>query len=341
MPKPKAKKLPASAGAVAAPDRPSSAARGRVSKKSQGVPVETTGPKKTRGVPTGAAGLDVFAIGAPTSDRVLPEGFQSLPPAGLASATQPFEQLQWLSRRSGLSQQTPWGALPLGFVEATGITLPVVARLCSEHDDRDAFIFNLTPSDEAIFANPLARAYVARPELVKSMQTLLESLHCPPSMSQALVGSSAFSISPFMVARQALWVDFLAFLQPAHALASGPFGASAGIHQPFDDSSQSLSEQTPFTVFMGAMLPHFLQSEAGKGYRVLKVSIPSLESSLNSHLQSLRQLRDAAAKTQSGWLIGAWLNYRNLYLLQVAGKAWCERHLRVLSEGVLVGAKNR
>lgn len=341
MAKPKAKKLSVPAGAVAAPDRQSPAARGRGSKKSAGSPAEATAPRKALGTPTKTNGLDFFALGELVPGRVLPEGFQSLPPIGLASATQPFEQLEWLSRRPGLSQQTPWGALPLGFVEATGISLPVVARLCSEHDDRDAFIFNLTPSDEAIFANPLARGYVARPELVKSMQALLESLQRPSSVAQALVSSAEFSISPFMVARQAFWVDFLEFLQPAHALASGPFGASAGIHQPFDDSSQSLSEQTPFTVFMGAMLPHFLQSEAGKAHRVLKVSIPSLESSLNSHLQSLRQLRDAAAKTRSGWLIGAWLNYRNLYLLQVAGKAWCERHLRALSEGVLVGAKDR
>jgi hypothetical protein len=171
------------------------------------------------------------------------------------------------------------------------------------------------------------------------MQALLQSLHQPAAQAQALVASAEFSISPFMLARQAFWADFLKFLEPAHALASGPFGASASIHQPFDDTSQSLSGQTPFTVFMGAMLPPFLRSDAGKGYRVMKVSVPALESSLNVHLQSLRQLRDAAAKTKSGWLISAWLNYRNLYLVQVAGKAWCERHLRALSEGVLGGAK--
>ena len=316
---------------------------GRGSKRAgeaKGSSRETTALRPPRGTPVSKTdGLQVFALGGSSEGRPLPEGFQSLPPAGSARGAQPFEQLQWLSRRPGIAQGARWGALPIGFVDATGISLEVVRRLCSEHDDRDAFVFNLTPSDEAIFANPLARAYVARPELVQSMQALLQSLHQPAAQAQALVASAEFSISPFMLARQAFWADFLKFLEPAHALASGPFGASASIHQPFDDTSQSLSGQTPFTVFMGAMLPPFLRSDAGKGYRVMKVSVPALESSLNVHLQSLRQLRDAAAKTKSGWLISAWLNYRNLYLVQVAGKAWCERHLRALSEGVLSGGK--
>lgn len=342
MAKPKSKKPAALKAVGAGPTRSTRQALGAGSEQGQATLDQVqpeTPPRRRRSSRSEPVDIEIFAFGDQEDDQDLPEGFSPMPQAKGASGLTLFDALDHLQQRERLSKETLWGALPTRFVEATAIPLSVVSKLCSERDDRDAFIFNLTPSDEAIFANPLARAYVSRPELVASMQEMLRAQQLSPTLAQSLVGSSEFSIAPFMVARQAFWEAFFDYLRPAHALAMGSFGSAAAIHDPFDDSSQSLLGQTPFTVFAGAMLPHFLQSGEGKAYRVLKVSVPSLESSLNAHLQSLRQLRDAAAKTKSNWLIGAWLNYRNLYLLQVAGKAWCERHLRALSEGVSVGAK--
>jgi hypothetical protein len=38
-----------------------------------------------------------------------------------------------------------------------------------------------------------------------------------------------------------------------------------------------------------------------------------------------------AHNTQSTWLIACWVNYRNLYLHQSRGKAWCQKHLREIT----------
>jgi hypothetical protein len=39
-------------------------------------------------------------------------------------------------------------------------------------------------------------------------------------------------------------------------------------------------------------------------------------------------MKDVAHRTKSAWLAACWVNYRNLYLMQVNGKEWCDKYLR-------------
>jgi hypothetical protein len=75
------------------------------------------------------------------------------------------------------------------------------------------------------------------------------------------------------------------------------------------------------------LFPVFMRSE-GKDLKAYKIALPERERELNVHLKLLREMKDVAHRTQSAWLAACWVNYRNLYLSQTNGKAWCEKYLR-------------
>jgi hypothetical protein len=78
------------------------------------------------------------------------------------------------------------------------------------------------------------------------------------------------------------------------------------------------------------LLPLYLRGP-GATLKVHKISLPGAESRLNSHLKRLREMKDVAHRSRSQWLYSCWLHYRNLYLLQAAGRDWCTRYLPQLS----------
>jgi hypothetical protein len=78
------------------------------------------------------------------------------------------------------------------------------------------------------------------------------------------------------------------------------------------------------------LLPLYLRGP-GATLKIHKITLPVNDSRMNPHLRRLREMKDVAHRSRSQWLYSCWLHYRNLYLLQTAGRDWCTRYLPQLS----------
>jgi len=224
------------------------------------------------------------------------------------------------------------GVVPHDFVAKTGIAGQGWLRLLERHVGKDAYLLNPWPSEEALFPNPLSRAYIERPQLAEAYSRIFEAAGQPKALATGLCTSAEHCIAPYMFATPAFWSAFVSYVEDHWLVFVGGLPAvdQAALEAPFAGQG-IVAHETPVTILIARLLPLFLQSELGRGFQALKVSLPHRESEMNAHLQSLRQLKDAAVKGRSAWLARAWNNYRNLYLLQVNGKEWCQRHLPALS----------
>lgn len=224
------------------------------------------------------------------------------------------------------------GVVPHDFVAKTGIAGQGWVRLLERHAGKDAYLLNPWPSEEALFPNPLSRAYIERPQLAEAYGRIFEAAGQPKAIATGLCTSAEHCIAPYMFATPAFWSAFVTYVEDHWLvfLEGLPAVDQAALEAPFVGQG-IVAHETPVTILVARLLPLFLQSELGRGFQALKISLPHRESEMNAHLQSLRQLKDGAVKGQSAWLARSWNNYRNLYLLQVNGKEWCQRHLSALS----------
>jgi hypothetical protein len=94
-------------------------------------------------------------------------------------------------------------------------------------------------------------------------------------------------------------------------------------------------EESLYSLLAAYLLPVFLRTPQGQVFKAFKIVLPQAETRLNTHLRSLRSLKDAAVSGRSMWLAQVWLNYRNLYLLQVQGQRWCDRYLRSITPAAI------
>lgn len=78
------------------------------------------------------------------------------------------------------------------------------------------------------------------------------------------------------------------------------------------------------------LFPLFLRT-AGQKLTSQQIALPRRDAELNVHLKLLREMKDVAHRTNSPWLAACWVNYRNLYLTQLHGKAWAQRYLRAVT----------
>jgi hypothetical protein len=102
------------------------------------------------------------------------------------------------------------------------------------------------------------------------------------------------------------------------------------MHSPLADDRNLHAGATYLPFIVERLLPIFMRTE-GKDFQAHKIALPERERELNVHMKLLREMKDVAHKTQSAWLAACWVNYRNLYLSQTKGKAWCEKYLRAIT----------
>jgi hypothetical protein len=236
-----------------------------------------------------------------------------------------FGVIDWLSGqakgpRPALPQSGYWGLLPLDFERRTGITVAAWRKAIDDNPGKDAYLMNTLPAEEALYPNPVSRLFLEFSEF----RALLPEGYA----KNQVAASPAFSIAPYCVATPAFWRSYWKYVKEQLAIiekkASPKQKKELSVPQ---SSSPVLLGESIQTVLAGALLSLFLKSDSGSDFKALKIALPGREKELNAHLLSLRQLKDAAVKARSPWLVSCWLNYRNLYVYQVNGKQWCAQHL--------------
>lgn len=257
---------------------------------------------------------------------------QAKPLALTATKPTAFAHLPELTARR-LAKKTLWGLVPADFSQRTGVGLSAWLEAIESNAGRDAYLIDANPAEGAIFANCASRLLVEIPQLVQHLPVLFQAAGFEGRQANVLAPSATFSMAPFMVATQEFWSHYWAFA--GHAIAGLQETLSAKekkwLMAPLPTEGSVLGGECPATYLTGALLGLFLASDQGQKFKALKISIPAKEAGLNSHLKSMRQLKDAAAKAKSEWLASCWLNYRNLYVYQVNGKQWCEQHLAAVT----------
>lgn len=236
-----------------------------------------------------------------------------------------YAALDWLNQSVG-SAQSPvgkaalWGIIPRDFVQRTAIPVTAWSQVMRDNPDRDVYLLNPNPAEEAIYPNPLSRIFLEFPELQPVLPTPFSENH--------ISASPTFSMAPYLVARPGFWAAYWAYSRNAIAEIEKRISPAQRklLAKPQPDSPL-LAGDSILSLIAGALLPVFLKTQEGSAFKAIKIALPAKERELNSHLMSLRQLKDAAVKAQSPWLVSCWMNYRNLYVYQVNGKQWCARHL--------------
>ncbi len=245
-----------------------------------------------------------------------------------------WSALAGLCQSNQLKTDAPFGLLPGGFAQRTGVAVQTFAKGIQANPGRDLYLFNDSPADEALFANGLSRGFIEKPGLADVAAAFYELLGESGDRALGANASSEFSMAPYMAASKPFYVAWQAYLAEAVGKASKWPAVKRSLLESVFEQTPHLEGQTGWDLLLASTLPVFLSTPQGRTFRALKISLPQREAELNAHLRSLRQMKDAAIRGRAQWLLGCWLSYRNLYLLQVNGKAWCERHLRRLTAGV-------
>lgn len=227
-----------------------------------------------------------------------------------------------------------WGVAPRQFAQLTGISAVAWNQGVLANPGRDVYFCNPLPAEEAIYPNPHTRWLAEVPGAASVWQALMTDLgqvHWP----QAYWPSGTFMVPHFWVATPAFITAYRTFVQQSMGRLEKVLSkrVSQNWHQPGVWSAYP--EESLYSLVAAYLLPVFLRTSEGQSFKAFKIMLPQAEARLNAHLRSLRSLKDAAISGRSLWLAQVWLNYRNLYLLQVQGQRWCDRYLRSITPSAI------
>lgn len=237
--------------------------------------------------------------------------------------------IDWLSGqtkgpRPTLPKSGLWGIIPLDFPQRAGISVDAWRTAIQNNPGKDVYLINTLPAEEAIYPNPASRLFLEFPEF--------RSLLPRECAENQIAASPAFSIAPYLVATVPFWQAYWRYVKEALTSIEKKANPSQKKVLALPQlSSPLLLGESIQTVLAGSLLALFLNSDSGRVFKALKMALPLREKDLNAHLLSLRQLKDAAVKARSPWLVSCWMNYRNLYVYQVNGKQWCAQHLAAIT----------
>ena len=263
-----------------------------------------------------------------THRTALDPAFIPLDNTGSADPLFEFAVFERLAADEGVRLAALWGAVSWRFREKTGLSGQDWLAQIRQHPALDLYYCNPAPENEGLYASPWQQGAAKHPGLRELTARVLACSGIDAGELDDIVPSQGFSSCNYFVGSARFWELYLPFVRgivdaarrelPATVLAAldsrnaDPMGLHPGAtYWPF------IVERV-FTLFL---------KRHGPELKVHKVALPALEARLDTHVKRLREMKDVAHRTRSQWLYSCWLQYRNLYLLQVAGKEWCARTL--------------
>jgi hypothetical protein len=243
-----------------------------------------------------------------------------------------FEKLHAKMSKAAAKGVTHWGAVSWRFKEKTGLAGDELIKLVKANPDVDVFYMNPYPYNEALFQSGWMQGHTTHPDFLKIAAGFLEAAGLDAAEINRVTGSASFSSANYFVGKAAFWDRYLPFIRGAirRAEIKMPLALRKKLHSSTADPRNLHHGSTYLPFIIERMFPAFMAAEGG-GLVARKVALPAREKELNEHLKSLRQMKDAAIKGKSEWLLKIWMNYRNLYLQSVCPKDWCAKYLPALN----------
>jgi len=234
-------------------------------------------------------------------------------------------------RRVAQAQQADgtvlWGIVEADFTARTGLTGQDVQLAVEAAPDHDVHYTNPSPHIEALFINPWHQGYTAHPRFAEAAAAVLDASGIGHAELDRLEPASQF------VGNSRFWTAYVDFIDATLKAARERLTAEqlALLDSQAADPRRLHHGATYWHFIVERLLPIFLRGP-GQALRAHRFDVTERDAKLNGHQRRLREMKDVAHRTKSAWMYSCWLHYRNLYLLQVAGKKWCETHLAAISK---------
>lgn len=315
-------------GATAAPPAARKASRPAApAPKRAPVAAPTPAPAPRRSV------LPIFQIYFKEEQRPgLDPTFTPLDNAGRDDPLREFAVFERLAAEPALQRAPLWGALSWRFGQKTGLSGAALLKAIADKPGQDLYFCNPYPEHEALYINGWQQGVPSHPAFTELCTAVLKAAGLDEAELGAVQSSARFSACNYFVGSPAFWGAYLPWVRGVvdRARAALPAAVLRVLDSPLSDPKGLHAGSTYWPFIVERLLPLFLR-QAGSGLKVHKIALPASEARMNVHLQRLREMKDMAHRSKSRWLYGCWLNYRNLYMLQTAGAAWCKRYLPKIS----------
>jgi hypothetical protein len=264
--------------------------------------------------------------------ELLDPAFAPLNNAGSTSETLEFDVFERLARSEYVKGATLWGALSWRFAEKTGMGGNDMVKAITAAPGMDVYYCNPHPQNEALFHNMWTQGETTHPRFLALSRALFQAVGLPEEELASIEASGRYSAANYFVGTPAFWSKYLPFVRKVLATADKKLSPDARklLHSTMADDRGLHRGATYVPFIVERLFPLFLKSE-GRGLKAHKIALPEREREMNVHLKLLREMKDVAHRTKSPWLAACWVNYRNLYLSQVNGKAWCQKYLRAVT----------
>lgn len=224
------------------------------------------------------------------------------------------------------------GAVCWRFTEATGINGTTLLAAIRARADHDLYLCNPTPELEGAYANLWVQGNTVHPRLLEAAEAFFKANEWNPSALSEVQPSRVFSSSQYLIGREAFWSAYLPFARGAldRARRKIPKRTSKWMSEALKDPRDPQHPISYWPLIIERLMPVFLKG-SGASLKVARIPSPLGEKRLSVHLRRLREMKDVAHQTQSAWLVGCWMHYRNSYLMNVIDRAWCKQHLPALT----------
>jgi hypothetical protein len=223
-----------------------------------------------------------------------------------------------------------WGMTTADVRARTAMTAADFQRAIAIRPGYDLYVCSPAPELEALYPNLWSHLQVAIPKFQPTLRSVFKTLRWDIDQLLELQPSVTFSTSHYYIGSSKFWNSYCDFLQETitDITERGTKSANRFLHQ--SAATGPAATATHWSLFTDRLLPVFLRLKSN-GLKVARIPIPAAEQKLNTHLKKLREMKDVAHHTKSQWLASCWLHYRNTYLLNVAGRDWCQRNLPLMT----------
>jgi hypothetical protein len=243
-----------------------------------------------------------------------------------------FAVFEKLAKDARQKKAALWGALSWRFAEKTGLKGGELRQAITQQPGFDLYYCNPYPEHEALYINGWQQGVVSHPAFTELCAAVLDAAGLDRRETSSLQPAKDFSVCNYFVATPAFWASYLPWVREVieRARANLPAPVLQVLDSRLSDPTNAHPGATYWPFIVERLLPQFMRAQ-GQQFKVCKLALPSVDARLNSHLQRLREMKDVAHRTRSRWMYACWLNYRNLYLMQSAGRTWCKRFLPLIS----------
>ena len=281
--------------------------------------------------PAGSLGSDlrIFQIHYESWQReLLDPNFIALDNAKSTSELLEFDVFLRLFKSDYVKDARLWGALSWRFAEKTGMSGRDLIKTIQDNPGYDVYFCNPIPENEALYHNMWLQGEISHPQFLGLLQAIFKVTGLP---LDALVGIESIekcSVANYFVGTPVFWQTYLTWVQSFLNLANKnlPPDIRDLMHSSVADDRGLHGGATYVPFIVERLFPLFMKIHAEK-LKGFKIALPERERDLNVHVRLLREMKEMSHRTKSAWLAACWVNYRNLYLMQIKGKDWCQNNL--------------